>query len=161
MNNKHKFRHRVRRLTQFFGLVLILVFTYIIVKGAFWTPPSHPSSNIPLNSTELKHFNSKQYWLTHLSPELIEKLNSLDNWVVGKRQCSNLSITAATKQSAEHNPASYCAFLAQTKVDGVLKIYLSERPNTLSSNTPWFGGFVDPTDSTTYDLLGRVYKTNP
>jgi len=54
----------------------------------------------------------------------------------------------------------YCVLSAATKIDGIHVQYTLQEPSQLPSDTPWFGGFVDPTSGELYDLFGRAYMVN-
>ena len=52
-----------------------------------------------------------------------------------------------------------CAVLAKTERSGIDIVFSIEHPVQLASGIKWYGGFVDPSNGSVYDRLGRAYKS--
>lgn len=152
--NKSTFRSHLRLTIQLLGLTVLLGFAFIFLKGALWTPNNTKQvdndnnffAGVPLGSTKLIRKSKQRFWISHLSKHQFKQLKNLSPWVEQEGFCSNGS--------------NYCAINADTESMGVILRFTQQKPPQLNTQTPWFGGFVNPVTSDVYDLLGRKYTVN-
>ena len=57
-----------------------------------------------------------------------------------------------------HGESTFCVLTATTQRSGINTHYTQQAPAQLAVDTPWYGGFVDPTNGAIYDFLGRTYQ---
>ena len=148
--NKNKRRQRLKYITLSCFLLILVVFSYIIVRGAMWSPPLSSSAeklDVPVGETLMQRIKGQRFWVTRLSEQQLRHLESLSEWVQVESSCE-LAL-------------GLCAVNVNTQRFGVLLRYSANRPNMLADETPWFGGYINPNNGSVYDLLGRGYLRNP
>ena len=137
----------IRLVRAMFG-ILILAFVLILFRslaGAnLTTSVNSPFDDVEIGETTLRRYQGKRVWVTRLSPQLVQALQSIDSLVVDK------AIGCDPQQTL-------CAVMANTKTDAIEIRYSAKRPANVSRSTPWAGGFIDPTTGAIFDVLGRAY----
>ena len=53
--------------------------------------------------------------------------------------------------------ADLCVIEAKTDRSGIDITFTAVAPRSVTSDIPWFGGYVDPTTGEIFDRLGRAY----
>lgn len=100
--------------------------------------------DVQLGETALRYYKRKRVWVTRWTSTLREQVESLAPYVINDEACdASLSV---------------CALSASTKLDGIDLRFVDSAPPQLPKDTPWHGGFVDPTSGLLYDRAGRAYK---
>lgn len=131
-----------------FGL-LVLAFFFILFRGLTVRAPiatQNTLSDIAVGDTVIRNIAGERLWVSHLSAQ------------------QQLALGA-------NNPCAtrtFCALLVTTQQAGIDLVFVKYRPDLLTTNEPWFGGFVDPYNGAVYDLAGRLinrlrgsYKSEP
>ena len=136
------------KLVRIMFLMLVLAFVFVLLsslKGpSLTTSVNSPFDDVEIGETTLRRYQGKRVWVTRLSPQLVQALESIDSLVVDK------AIGCDPQQTL-------CAVMANTKTDGIEIRYSANRPANVSRSTPWAGGFIDPTTGAIFDVLGRAY----
>jgi len=146
---ENKRRQLLKKATITGLLLIIMAFLYIIFKGLLWSPKLSQEESyqtLALGETRLVRYQQQRYWVTKLNNEQREQLSQLVKFIHISSGCSIQD--------------NVCELDARSERSGVLVQFVSQRPAQLPSNTPWFGGFVDPASGSVYDLLGRGYLSN-
>ena len=148
------------------GLWIILILGFLAVLFASLDVRKSSSTNIPSSDdglsddraaenafsdilagqTQMRWHQGRRVWVTRLSSQLIVQLREIDSFV--KESGAGCSIDQ-----------SFCLIDASSLRDGVDIVFSQAEPASLPSKYLWYGGFVDPADGSSYDLLGRAYKT--
>ena len=140
---------------------LVLVFAWVFFNGLFINSVNDSSqsadeskdkvlelfSGVSPGQTKLNRYQGNVVWLVHLSQRQLLQVRTLDSYVLDK----------ASGCDIEH---LFCALSARTNRDGISIKFTQQAPPQLAVGTPWFGGFVDPSTSEIYDLIGRAYQQN-
>ena len=94
----------------------------------------------------LRRYKGRAVWVL--------RLNSLQ-----QTQAKELSAYVVERKAEPCNGEStFCVLAAITQRSGINTHYALQAPAQLAVDTPWYGGFVDPTNGTLYDFLGRAYQ---
>lgn len=147
--NKNKRRQRLKYITLSCFLLILAVFSYIIVRGATWSPPLSNSAeklDVPVGETHMHRIKGQRFWVTRLSAQQLRQLEGLSEWVQVESSCE-LTL-------------GLCAVDANTERFGVSLRYSANLPDVLTDDIPWFGGYINPNNGSVYDLLGRGYLRN-
>jgi len=137
-------------------LAAMAVFSAVLVQGMLG--PRAPASDvvavgdIPEGSARLVSWRGRAVWIVHRSPA----------------QLAALGRSRGAGTVAEQGPAGpyrsatpeYGMFFAGTGRPGILLQYTRQRPDSLSPDRPWHGGFVDPASGAVFDLAGRRYRAS-
>ncbi len=134
------------RATTFIILLLLATFIFIFMRGLMWTPNEvhEANSELELGVTDLVRRQGKRLWLTRLSKQQKAILRTATPFVVKGGGCS----------LQQEN----CWIQSETGQQGIVIRYIKDKPATLSNETPWTGGFINPINGAIYDLSGRYYK---
>lgn len=145
MLKKNNKRLWLTRLTIFFAIILILLFLFIFFRGVVWSPnkTKKKSSQLHVGSTTLIRQEGQRLWATRLSDKQREELADLNPFVFTGNGCGKEEI---------------CLIQSATSQQGVIVIYIDNKPDALTPETKWLGGFIDPSNGAIYDLLGRLYR---
>lgn len=135
------------KLVKAMFIALIAVFIFILVQGAMFTGKgSSLTKALPaIGTVSLNNKKGMYYWINHYSDAQLSVRTKLDKWVVD-----------AIEGCPESQ--SFCALSAETGQQGVRIIYSEQSPPLMKSDTPWFGGYINPVNGAVYDLFGRAYK---
>jgi len=134
---------------------LFLAFAWIFFNGVFSKPNSSVANDkvvevfesVPVGEAVVRRYKNKAVWVVHLSSKQIVDVKLANDYVIAPKQGCDLT-------------RLYCVLEANTERDGVKLQFTYNEPPQLESGTPWFGGFVDPSNGSIYDLIGRAYKQN-
>lgn len=134
------------RLTSICATLLLLTFLFVILRGIAWSPHEIETNTaeIELGSTKLIHQSGQRLWVSRLTDLQRQNLSSLSNEVFLEGGC-------VIKDEL-------CLIDSATDQQGIIMIYLENKPDVLTDKTPWFGGFINPRNGAIYDLLGRLYR---
>jgi len=141
------------RLIFFFFTLLVLAFLWVFLNGigsshylsSHKKPGPAVFQNLHPGQSKLHRYQRQMVWVTFLNQHLRAGLSELAPYVI------NPEVGCDVAQA-------YCVVAASTSIDSIYLQYTRQEPQQLPSNTPWIGGFVDPTSGAVYDLLGRAYK---
>lgn len=141
-----------RLVSALFG-VLILVFFWVFFRGI--SSSTYFSDNGELVSTlykglqpgqsALRRYQKQMVWVTYLDESIRKRLPQLESYLIDPALGCDVN-------------QDYCIVEAKTTVDAIYLQFTNQEPQQLPSDTPWVGGFVDPTTGAVYDLLGRAYR---
>jgi len=156
--DKNSFNQRkwLLRLTALISIAFLVSFFYIFIRGLIWSPNSIDNRldlsavQLSLGTSDIFQFSGKRVWLTRFSEKQHEQLRNMNEFVYQEGGCDLGEINTEKE--------SYCMLQVETQIQGVIIRYISERPHSLSKDTPWVGGFINPADGAIYDLSGRLYK---
>lgn len=140
-------------------LAAMAAFAGVFVYGMFSpgaTPDNVTVGDIPEASARLVSWNGRPVWVVHRSPAQLETLAAAGPFVAEPQAGDTPEAVAGPHRSRVRE---YGIYLAETARSGVLVQYTDERPDSLSPDTPWRGGFVDPASKAVFDLAGRRYRT--
>ena len=140
----------LKRLTLILSSAFILMFIFIILRGLTWSQSrieDHISA-IGIGTTEVIHYHGKKVWATRFSQNQLANLSVTDDYVFQQGGC----------YITEKSLIDYCLVITQTQQQGVVIRYIKEKPNNLSADIPWNGGYINPVNGAVYHLLGRLYK---
>ena len=144
LGNSNK-RLWLTRITIFFVALLFLLFLFIFFRGIAWSPNTTETKSSQLNvgSTTLIRQEGQRLWATRLSDKQRKELVDLNPFVFTGDGCATQEI---------------CLIQSETSQQGVIVIYIDKKPDALTPETKWLGGFIDPSNGAIYDLLGRLYR---
>ena len=142
------------RLVSASFLALLLLFLWVFFNGIgssrFFSDDQ--TSGLSLfkglqpGESALRRYQREMVWVTYLDQSLRDRLIEASPYLVDAGSGCNIS-------------QRYCVVSAKTKLDSIYLQFTLQEPQKLTSGTPWFGGYVDPTNGEVYDLLGRAYQT--
>ena len=113
-----------------------------------WVPDQQKNSiDLTEGETQLISYQGNRVWMTRVSNLQKQQLTMLSSLV---HQDTGCDVSQET-----------CFVQSETDRQGILLLYLKEKPDVLSKNQEWFGGFLNPATNAVYDLLGRGYLSNP
>lgn len=138
------------RLVAALFVSLILVFVFILIRGATFTTHKQVADLPALGTASLEQKKGVYYWLNNYSDTQRSMRAQIDKWVV----VANAGCAGGAAES------SICALSAETGKQGVRIIYRKERPPLMKRNIPWQGGYINPVNGAIYDLFGRAYKSS-
>ena len=131
--------------------ISVLAFIYITLTGLVGVPEFRQATsdfgNIQANQTVMRNVNGKRAWVTRFGNQLIEKRDLTSKWVKEERGGCDIN-------------KAICLFDAATTRQGIEILYIEQKPPQVSNEIPWYGGYVNPLDSSVYDRFGRGYKIN-
>lgn len=130
----------------FFGVLFASLDTRIINRASDPESIANTSlfADIPAGQTQMRRHQSQRVWVTRLDQSLRLKLARLDDVLPNPEQGCALD-------------AEFCLVVASTERSGIEIVYSLRPPPTLSADLPWVGGFTNPINGKSYDLLGRAY----
>lgn len=146
--------------------LLLLVFLWILFKGISFidshtkptvkshdTNKTHPLyKGLSAGESTLRRYNRGVVWVTHITPIIAKNTATLTPYLLAPESGCYPAL------SDEIN--TYCVLDATTNASGIYMQFSQSPPPQLPSTIPWYGGFVDPSNGNTFDLLGRAYKLN-
>ena len=145
-----KFNKRIwlLRLTVSFAILLFVSFLFIFFRGLAWSPNTidENTSQLELGITTLIRQSGQRFWVTRLDQLQRQKLQIIAQFVFNEGGC----------QLQEQ----VCFVKSKTTKQGVLIVYVSEKPDILVTEVAWQGGFINPNNGAVYDLLGRLYRSS-
>lgn len=148
-----KKRQRLSFLVRGMLIMLVLGFAFIFFKGISGgnisqsndSAESSVKASLMLGQTALRRVAGRRVWITRLSETQRSEAGVIAPYLVA---------AASGCAVAE----SYCALSAATDQAGIELSFTEQTPTQLPSQTPWFGGFVNPINGAVYDRFGRAYK---
>lgn len=141
-------------------LVCVAGFAGVFAYGLF-TPATLSAGDIidvgglPPGTARLEAWNGGPVWVVHRSGSQQRALVGLSDHVLEPGAGQHPRIDVPHRSVAR----AYGVYLAATNRAGILVQYVSERPDGLSSDVPWHGGFVDPGGDAVFDVAGRRYRS--
>ena len=147
-------RSSLRKLVALMFSVLLAAFIFVLIGG--WRLEGFGSngnssgsltefSDVAIGQTLLRRYQSKRVWVSRLAD-------------TQRRQLASINPFLLEPSSGCPSNATLCVLLAVSPTQSFDLSYSLAPPPQLPSDTPWHGGFVDPTTGVVYDLLGRVYR---
>ena len=127
------------------GLGLIFVLLSSISGPSNITNPANAFDDVQLGQTAARRVGSTKVWATRLSP-------------LQRQQAKTLNAHIQEPESGCKTEQDVCAVLAATQRSGIDITFTIQAPSQLKPNTPWFGGYVDPSTGELFDRLGRAYS---
>ena len=134
------------RLTISFAILLLVSFLFIFFRGLAWNPHTiqENTSELELGVTTMLRQSRQRVWVTRLDQLQRQRLQLIDRFVFNEGGC----------QLQEQ----VCFIKSETTQQGVLIVYVNEKPDILATEVVWQGGFINPNNGAVYDLLGRLYR---
>jgi hypothetical protein len=128
---------------------LILAFAVVLLRFSGGVPqtPRLTDTFAQLRSgqTVLQRLNGDPVWVSRLSESQRQQAKTNEGYLL--------------KPESGCAPATeLCALVASTDRDGVVIRFTHAIPPQLPAESVWFGGFVNPLNGATFDLLGRAYR---
>ena len=137
--------------TMFCGLFLVVA--YILLRslgGPSRITSTADTSNkslyddVVIGQTAARRQGSTRVWVTRLSE-------------AHKRQARDLNQYLVDPDAGCAIDADLCVIEAKTDRSGIDITFTAVAPRSVTSDIPWFGGYVDPTTGEIFDRLGRAY----
>lgn len=150
-----KKRQRLSFVVRGMLIMLVLGFAFVFFKGISAghvnelndSAESSATASLALGQTALRRIAGQRVWITRISESQRAQATTIAPYLVAaERGCATTE--------------DFCAFSAATDQTGVELSFTELAPVQLSGQTPWFGGFVNPTNGAVYDRFGRAYKLN-
>lgn len=146
MANKRKsLTQLIKIMFLLLGLCFIFVLFSSISGPSKITNPKNLFDDVQLGETAMRRSGSVKVWATRLSSAQRAQASELDGYVLNANSGCDLK-------------TEVCAVIAATQRAGIDIIFTEQAPKQLTSDTAWFGGFVDPATGDVFDRLGRAYK---
>ena len=140
----------LRTSIQFMLILGLFAFVFVLFRSlsgpSLTTQSAIAFDDVQIGETAIRRIQSTRVWVTRLSPLLRNQLAELDELVVNPDSGCALDV-------------EICAVLAKTERSGIDIVFSIEHPVQLASGIKWYGGFVDPSNGSVYDRLGRAYKS--
>jgi len=131
-------------------IIILFAFVFVLFRslgGPSLTKQSEVAfDDVQIGQTAMRRINGVRVWATRLSAEQRQQLIELNSAVVNSN--SGCSIEKAV-----------CVLSAKTQRSGINIVFSKEHPIQLASELNWYGGFVDPSNGSVYDRLGRAYRS--
>jgi len=136
--------------------ILLIGFAWVLLSGIN-TIDDQPFPDTKINNQHklfkglktgqvvLRQYQRQAVWVLHLSSQQQTQVKQLDGYV------DDGDVVACAAGN------TFCVLIAATERSGIHIQYTQQAPAQLPVDTPWFGGFVDPTNGAFYDFLGRAY----
>ncbi|GHA19633.1 hypothetical protein GCM10008090_31660 [Arenicella chitinivorans] len=144
-------RETLLKLVQWMFLMLGLAFLFVLFRSLSGPPltvdTGHPFDDVETGETALRRINGDRVWATRLS-------------ALQRSQAIELANVVMDPNSGCKAVVAVCALHAETQQNGIEIAFSLKAPPQLSRQTPWYGGFIDPTTGAVYDRLGRAYRLN-
>ena len=135
-------------------LVLVIGFLFILFNSlntkTNTTQPKLPNSafsQLKPGDTVLARHKGQRVWVSNISATQLLSLQDLTPFVKKESACDLLQ--------------SLCGLKAKSLRDGVELVYQTQKPDHLSEELSWPGGFIDPATGLVYDLIGRRLNKQP
>ena len=134
------------RATTLIILLLLASFIFIFIRGLMWSPNeiNKPGAYLELGVTDLVHHQGQRLWVTKFSEEQKAILQTITSFVADSNGCQLQQ--------------EICWIQSETERQGVVIRFIKNKPEALSNETPWVGGFINPLNGAVYDLSGRYYR---
>jgi hypothetical protein len=135
------------------GGLLTAMFAYVVLSGLM--PPqagqdlARLQDGITAGEAALRRLGGEPVWVVRYSEQDESAKELLASAVdsVGVPPCR-------TRDN------EFCYFRARGVNPDVVIRYVEIRPARLPRESPWYGGFVDPSNGAVYDRFGRGYRSN-
>ena len=100
--------------------------------------------DVLIGQTAARRDGTNRVWVTRLNAMQRTQANKLNNWVADPQSGCSLKVVL-------------CVLVAETQRFGVDVVYTDTVPRGLKADTPWYGGFIDPSTGEVFDRMGRAY----
>lgn len=137
------------RIIKLMFSLLLLGFLYVLLASFFDSNFSERQQkeefdNIEFGQPVFRYFKNQGVWISRISQQQRNRYVELSDHVRPDGGCAI--------------DTDICILIAGTDRVGINVIFTDEEPTQLPSNTPWLGGFVDPSSGAVFDLWGRAYQ---
>ena len=144
-------RKQLKSLVSYMFALVIIGFVYVLFSSLGNNRNIETGvdrfSDIKAGQTVMRRVDGQRVWLTHFNNQQLRQIKLLEPFLIN----SESGCALKTKM---------CAVLAAISDNGLELSYSLLPPPQLKADGLWFGGFVDPTTSAAFDLLGRAYRLN-
>lgn len=145
MNKRFVLSRIIRAMLMLLGMAFLFVL-FRSLGGPTVTPNSTATfDSVVVGQTALRRLGQQRVWVTRLSNLQIRQVKTLNPLVIDAQQGCQPSV-------------SLCVIIAESSRSGIDLVYSRAAPAQLLKDSPWYGGFVDPSSGGVFDILGRAYK---